>query len=94
MLSRLSEAPRRAEMARLPLFTERNGASTSRKSRETRPTVRLVLSNTFTGQQVQIPIASSNCVVTSLKLDKNRKALLERKKRSGAKPKDGMGGVQ
>ena len=56
--------------------------------------VRIVVSNCFSGQQVQIPIASSNCVVTSLKIDKGRKALLERKKRSGSKPKDGMGGVQ
>ena len=34
------------------------------------------------GQQAQIPIHPSNCVVSSLKLDKDRKALLERKKRS------------
>jgi hypothetical protein len=33
------------------------------------------------GQQSQIPIHPSNCLVTSLKLDKGRKALLERKKR-------------
>eukprot|EP00490_Sorites_sp_Unknown_P003879 CAMPEP_0114689320 /NCGR_PEP_ID=MMETSP0191-20121206/64404_1 /TAXON_ID=126664 /ORGANISM="Sorites sp." /LENGTH=108 /DNA_ID=CAMNT_0001977773 /DNA_START=94 /DNA_END=420 /DNA_ORIENTATION=- len=47
------------------------------------------------GQQVQIPIASSNCVVTQLKLDKNRKAILEKKKRSGAsKAKEGMSGVE
>ena len=36
------------------------------------------------GQQAQLPIHPSNCVVTSLKLDKDRKALLERKKRSAA----------
>ena len=36
------------------------------------------------GQQVQVPIHPSNVEVTSLKLDKDRKALLERKKRSAA----------
>merc|ERR1712166_1481765 len=39
------------------------------------------------GQQVQLPIHPSNCVVTALKLDKDRKALLERKK-AGASSKD------
>ena len=34
------------------------------------------------GQQAQIPIHPSNCLVTALKLDKDRKGLLERKKRS------------
>ena len=33
------------------------------------------------GQQAVIPMHPSNCVVTALKLDKDRKALLERKKR-------------
>lgn len=33
------------------------------------------------GSQIQIPIHPSNCVITTLKLDKDRKALLERKKR-------------
>ena len=32
-------------------------------------------------QQVQLPIHPSNVVITSLKLDKDRKALLDRKKR-------------
>ena len=36
------------------------------------------------GQQVQIPVHPSNCCITSLKLDKDRKALLERKKRTEA----------
>tara|TARA_B110000285_G_C14908954_1_gene506947 strand:+ start:176 stop:574 length:399 start_codon:yes stop_codon:yes gene_type:complete len=34
------------------------------------------------GQAYQIPIHPSNCVVTAMKLDKDRKALLERKKRT------------
>ena len=34
------------------------------------------------GQQAVIPMHPSNCVVTALKLDKDRKALLERKKRA------------
>merc|ERR1719460_480560 len=34
------------------------------------------------GSQVPIPIASSNCEITQLKLDKSRKALLVRKNRS------------
>jgi len=33
------------------------------------------------GQQAQIPIHPSNCVITQLKLDKDRKAILEKKKR-------------
>merc|ERR1740123_486467 len=36
------------------------------------------------GQQVQIPIAASNCEITSLKLDKSRRALLARKNRSAS----------
>jgi large subunit ribosomal protein L26e len=48
------------------------------------------------GSQVQIPIHPSKCVVTQLKLDKNRKALLERKKRVAKqknKHREGMAGV-
>ena len=51
----------------------------------------------FIGTQVQIPIAASNCVITSLKLDKDRKSILEKKKRvAGAsdKHKEGMSGVE
>ena len=36
------------------------------------------------GQQAQIPIHPSNCTITSLKLDKDRKAILEKKKRTAA----------
>ena len=44
------------------------------------------------GSQVQIPINASNCEITQLKLDKSRKALLERKNRSSkaANRADGM----
>ena len=47
---------------------------------------------------MNVPIESSNCLITKLKLDKDRKALLERKK-TGAKTKvdkykEGMGGVE
>jgi hypothetical protein len=48
---------------------------------EKRLTVRSFLL-TFVGTQIQIPIHPSNCLVTQLKLDKDRKNLLERKKRS------------
>lgn len=34
------------------------------------------------GSQVQIPVNPSNCEITQLKLDKSRKALLQRKNRS------------
>ena len=37
------------------------------------------------GQQSQIPIHPSNCVITSLKLDKDRKAILEKKKKRDTK---------
>lgn len=36
------------------------------------------------GQQAQIPIHPSNCSITSLKLDKDRKSILEKKKRTAA----------
>jgi large subunit ribosomal protein L26e len=36
------------------------------------------------GQQAKIPIHPSNCTITSLKLDKDRKAILEKKKRTAA----------
>ena len=48
------------------------------------------------GQQAQIPIHPSNCVITQLKLDKNRKAILERKKtpvKNKNKHREGMAGV-
>ncbi len=32
------------------------------------------------GTQVQVPLAPSNCQITTLKLDKDRKKVLERKK--------------
>jgi hypothetical protein len=45
---------------------------------------------------VQIPLHPSNCLVTALKLDKDRKALLEKKKRitkDKHKHKEGMAGL-
>mmetsp|Transcript_33973 Transcript_33973/g.133243 ORF Transcript_33973/g.133243 Transcript_33973/m.133243 type:complete len:115 (+) Transcript_33973:455-799(+) len=36
----------------------------------------------FSGAKVNVPIHPSNCVIMKLKLDKDRKALLERKDRS------------
>jgi large subunit ribosomal protein L26e len=51
---------------------------------------------TSAGTQTQIPIHPSNCVVTALKLDKNRKAILEKKRRvvkDKNKHKEGMTGL-
>ena len=48
------------------------------------------------GSQSQIPIHSSNVLITQLKLDKSRKALLERKKRVAKeknKHKEGVAGL-
>jgi hypothetical protein len=48
------------------------------------------------GTAVQIPIHPSNVVVTALKLDKNRKAILEKKRRvvkDKIKHKEGMAGL-
>ena len=43
----------------------------------------------ITGKTVQLPIHPSNCEVTALKLDKDRKRLLERKaSKSGEKAKE------
>ena len=43
----------------------------------------------ITGKSVQLPIHPSNCEVTALKLDKDRKKLLERKKAgAGQKAKE------
>lgn len=41
-----------------------------------------VVRSKVNGTQVQVPVHPSNCRVTSLKLDKDRKAILERKKRT------------
>ena len=48
------------------------------------------------GQQAQIPFSSSNLQITALKIDKNRKAILERKKRvtkDKNKHKEGLAGL-
>ena len=48
------------------------------------------------GTQVQIPLAASNLLITSLKIDKNRKEILERKKRvtkEKNKHKEGLAGL-
>ncbi len=45
---------------------------------------------------MQIPLHPSNCLITQLKLDKDRKSLLEKKKRipkQKLKHKEGMAGV-
>jgi len=42
------------------------------------------------GQQANIPVHPSNCVITTLRLDKDRKALLAKKKQSGSKDKHNM----
>lgn len=39
-----------------------------------------IVKDKVNGQQVQIPIDPSNCVITKIKMDKDRKELLERKK--------------
>jgi hypothetical protein len=48
------------------------------------------------GSQTQLPIHPSNCLVTALKIDKSRKALLERKKfvaKEKNKHKEGVAGL-
>jgi hypothetical protein len=50
----------------------------------------------YIGQEHTVPIHSSNCLITNLKIDKNRKALLERKKKvekQKNKHKEGMSGM-
>jgi len=77
-------ATSRVVRARSRQSTERDGPFTSKRSSERRPTVCDSFVSyifLFLGQQSQIPIHPSNCLVTALKLDKGRKALLERKKR-------------
>ena len=46
--------------------------------------VEKVVKDKKNGSQVQVPIDPSNCEITQLKLDKSRKALLQRKNRSSA----------
>jgi hypothetical protein len=75
------EVQAREERAKLWLSTERDGLSRLKSSPERSPTVSYSSRDLLLGTQVQIPIHPSNCLITSLKLDKNRKALLERKKR-------------
>jgi hypothetical protein len=51
---------------------------------------------TLLGQQSQLPIHPSNCLLTALKVDKSRKALLERKKfvaKEKNKHKEGVAGL-
>ena len=82
--------------ARSSLSTERDGPSTSKRSSKIRPTVRTPDFDISLGSQSQIPIHSSNCLITQLKLDKSRKALLERKKRVAKeknKHKEGVAGL-
>ena len=43
-----------------------------------------VFKEKMNGQQANIPIHPSNCMITALKLDKDRKRILEKKKRSAA----------
>lgn len=67
-----------------------------RNSPRRRPTVSLPRSNPLLGTQVQVPVHPSKCLLTSLKIDKDRKTLLERKKRvtkTKNKHKEGMVGV-
>jgi len=82
----------KAEKARSRQSTERSGASTLRKSQRRSQTV-FISFLIFIGQQVQVPMDASNCQITNLKLDKDRKTLLERKKRmlkSKQKHREGM----
>ncbi len=46
--------------------------------------VEKVVTTKKNGTQVQVPVQSSNCEITQLKLDKSRKALLARKSRTSA----------
>ena len=43
-----------------------------------------IVKEKLNGQQANIPIHPSNCSITALKLDKDRKAILEKKKRTAA----------
>jgi large subunit ribosomal protein L26e len=43
-----------------------------------------VVKEKVNGQQAKVPIHPSNCIITSLKLDKDRKLILEKKKRTAA----------
>ena len=84
-LSKSWEESSKEEKERYKLSTERDGVSTLKKSLRKRPMViihsNLLIFPRLIGQQAQIPIHPSNCMITTLKLDKNRKALLDRKKR-------------
>jgi large subunit ribosomal protein L26e len=46
-----------------------------------------VVKEKVNGQQAQIPIHPSNCRITALKLDKDRKAILERKNKENKSDK-------
>merc|ERR1712166_839312 len=53
--------------------------------------VEKVVKDKKNGSQVQIPVDPSNCEITQLKLDKNRKAILARKGPSADSKKDDVG---
>ncbi len=93
---KLWEVNSRDVKARYSPSTAKSGASTSKKQHVKRSTVTPSQCMTRVGQQVQLPLHPSNCQITNLKIDKDRKALLERKKRvpkSKDKHKEGMGGL-
>jgi ribosomal protein uL24 len=63
-------------------FKGREGKVTTVYRRRRCIYIEKIIKEKLNGQQANIPIHPSNCAVTTLKLDKDRKALLERKKRS------------
>ena len=88
--SRSWEANSRTEKAKYSLSTARSGAYMLKKPLAKKWTVNSG-SLDSAGQQVQLPIHPSNVQIVTLKLDKDRKALLERKKRDDKSKNKGMG---
>jgi len=73
------------------IYKNREGKITACYRRKYCIHVERVTRDKANGAQVNVGIQPSNCVITKIKLDKDRKALLERKDRS--KTEDNMAGV-
>ena len=71
------------------IYKNREGKVTACYRRKYAIHVERITRDKANGAQVNVGIQASNCIITKLKLDKDRKAILDRKDRSTTDPRDG-----
>mmetsp|Transcript_9657 Transcript_9657/g.28887 ORF Transcript_9657/g.28887 Transcript_9657/m.28887 type:complete len:137 (-) Transcript_9657:360-770(-) len=71
------------------IYKNREGRVTACYRRKYAIHVERITRDKANGAQVNVGIQASNCIITKLKLDKDRKAILDRKDRSTTDPIDG-----